>query len=160
MKFNQGGPYKACHAYLINWMTSAVLQQNAKLWQALITVIGNEDFAKEACTWGKGPLVEINSTKVPAGKNGNYPRQGDTIFIHSHVAIDYEEGRGWMNWEATVLHEMCHWARRKRGLVKSTDQDTINGKEAGQYFEELAYGCNVHTGTWSCKDGRANASRP
>jgi zincin-like metallopeptidase toxin 3 of polymorphic toxin system len=85
-----------------------------KRWETFVKWCGNEDRAIEACTWGKGPLVQINSHIV--GKaNGKY-KHGDTVFVHGKVADAYESGDGWVIWESTVLHELIHWARSKNGF--------------------------------------------
>jgi hypothetical protein len=84
-------------------------------WQVFVKCCGSEARAVEACTWGKGPLVQINSKMVGRAngkyKGGVYP---EIVFIHGKVANAYESGDGWVIWESTVLHEMIHWARQKK----------------------------------------------
>ncbi len=56
-------PY--CSRYLMNWMNPGVLQQKVpQRWRAFVKWCGSEAKAIEACTWGKGPLVQINSQVV------------------------------------------------------------------------------------------------
>ena len=110
-------------------------------WQAFVKWCGSEDRAIEACTWGKGPLVQINS-KTVGGNNGKY-KGGvfpETVFIHGKVANAYESGDGWVIWESTVLHEMMHWARQKEGIMDGK-------REVGPEFEMDAYGEHIELTT-------------
>jgi hypothetical protein len=131
-KHAQAFPY--CGDYLMNWMNPAVLRTLSQRWQAFVKWCGSEARAVEACTWGQGPLVEINSSMVGRAngrfKGGAFP---NTVFIHGKIADAYESGDGWVIWESTVLHEMVHWARLKNGLAD-------NGIEPGDKFELEAYG--------------------
>jgi hypothetical protein len=159
MRFNQfdrddAGPTKSseghpkafpyCGNYLINWMNPSILSQRVPhRWSVFVKWCGSSARAIEACTWGKGPLVEINSKRV-GGNNGKYPASpGDTVYIHGKVANKYEAGDGWIIWEATVLHELIHWARRQNKL-----EDPPRGvKEVGQAFEKEAYGEYIELST-------------
>jgi zincin-like metallopeptidase toxin 3 of polymorphic toxin system len=121
-----------CGRYLINWMNPQVLKGKVpKRWAAFVKWCGDESRAVEACTWGKGPLVQINSQAVGRA-NGRY-KGGDVVFVHGKVADKYESGDGWIIWESTVLHELIHWARYKGHL-------TDGNLEVGQEFEKEAYG--------------------
>jgi Metallopeptidase toxin 3 len=86
-----------------------------------------------------GPLVKINS-KMTGRANGHFIG-GDVVFIHGKVANAYEQGDGWLVWEATVLHELVHWARFKNHLPDPKKPD-IAAK-----FEEETYGVNVNLET-------------
>ena len=133
-----------CGRYLINWMSPSVLKAKVPdRWRAFVKWCGSEARAIEACTWSKGPLVQINSQKVGRA-NGRYPGSGgDTVFIHGKVANKYESGDGWVIWESTVLHELIHWARRQEKLP-----DPPPGvEESGQAFEMEAYGEHIELTT-------------
>jgi hypothetical protein len=112
-----------------------------KRWSIFVKWCGAEGRAIEACTWGNGPLVEINSQMVGKAngkfKGGTFP---DKVFIHGKVADKYESGDGWVIWESTVFHEMIHWARLKEGLKDGT-------VEVGQEFEMEAYGEHIELST-------------
>jgi hypothetical protein len=127
--------FPLCGRYLINWMNPTVLKTKVpQRWKIFCKWCGSEARAVEACTWGKGPLVEINS-QVVGKANGRY-KHGDTVYIHGKVANKYERGDGWIIWESTVFHEMIHWARYQDGL---SDGD----KEVGKEFEKEAYGEDI-----------------
>jgi Metallopeptidase toxin 3 len=131
--------FPLCGRYLINFMNPGALKGVApKRWETFVKWCGNEDRAIEACTWGKGPLVQINSHTV--GKaNGKY-KHGDTVFVHGKVADAYESGDGWVIWESTVLHELIHWARFQERL-------SDGNVEVGQEFEMEAYGEHIELTT-------------
>jgi Metallopeptidase toxin 3 len=134
--------FPLCGNYLINWMNPAILERKvSRRWSAFVKWCGSKNRAIEACTWGKGPLVQINSQMVGRAngkyKGGQYP---EMVFIHGKVADKYESGTGWVIWEATVLHELVHWARLKEGIK---DQ----GVEPGQEFEMEAYGEHIELTT-------------
>ncbi len=135
--------FPICGAYLINLMNPKVLKEKLpKRWQVFVKWCGSENRAIEACTWGKGPLVQINSKTVGRAngkyKGGDFP---DTVFIHGKVANAYENGDGWVIWESTVLHELIHWARQKEGLKDGKNV------EVGQEFEMEAYGEHIELTT-------------
>jgi Metallopeptidase toxin 3 len=133
----QAFPY--CGRYLINWMNAGILKGKVpQRWRAFVKWCGSEARAVEACTWGQGPLVQINSQMVGRA-NGRY-KHGDTVFIHGKVANKYEQGDGWVIWESTVLHEMIHWARHQEGLKDGN-------VEVGQEFEMEAYGEHIELTT-------------
>jgi len=131
--------FPLCGQYLKTWMTPQVLRKLPARWNAFVKWCGSESIAIEACTWGKGPLVQINSAST-GHANGHF-RGGDVVFIHGKVANGYEQGDGWLCWEATVLHEMVHWARNRQRL---SDGDV----EVGQEFEKEAYGRPIELGMW------------
>jgi hypothetical protein len=74
--------FPLCGRYLMNFMNPNALKTKVpKRWEIFVKWCGSEDRAVEACTWGKGPLVQINSREV--GKaNGKY-KHGDTVFVHA-----------------------------------------------------------------------------
>jgi hypothetical protein len=137
---NHPKAFPFCGQYLMNWLNPGILKARVNSrWKIFVKWCGSEARAEEACTWGKGPLVQINSKEV-GHANGRY-RGGDTVFIHGKVANKYEAGDGWVIWESTVLHEMIHWARF---------QDKIKdppGIEVGQEFEKEAYGETIELTT-------------
>ena len=131
--------------YLMAWMSPQILKSKVpERWKAFVKWCGSEARAVEACTWGQGPLVQINSHMVGRA-NGRY-RGGDTVFIHGKVANAYEvpdpvtQTAGWVIWESTVLHEMVHWSRFQDRLK---DGDV----EVGQEFEREAYGEHIELTT-------------
>lgn len=129
---NHAQKFPFCGRYLINWMNPTILQKRVPdRWKIFVKWCGSEKRAIEACIWGSGPLVQINS-QVVGRANGRY-KGGDTVFIHGKAANKYESGTGWIIWEATVFHEMIHWARHQDRL-KDGDM------EVGQEFEKEAYG--------------------
>jgi Metallopeptidase toxin 3 len=131
--------FPLCGRYLVNFLNPKALKQKVpKRWETFVKWCGNEDRAILACTWGKGPLVQINSREVGRA-NGRY-KHGDTVFVHGKVADKYESGDGWVIWESTVLHELIHWARFQEKL---TDGDL----EVGQEFEKEAYGEHIELTT-------------
>jgi hypothetical protein len=110
-------------------------------WKAFVKWCGSETRAVEACTWSKGPLVEINSEKVGRA-NGRF-RGGEVVFIHGKVANAYEQGTGWVIWEATVLHELVHWARFKNKISDDGVKLSPGSQDVGQEFEKDAYGEDI-----------------
>jgi hypothetical protein len=131
--------FPLCGRYLMNFLTPAALKAKVpKRWEVFVKWCGNEDRAVEACTWGKGALVQINSRMVGRA-NGRYKGE-DTVFVHGKVANKYENGDGWVVWESTVLHELIHWARYQERLK---DGDV----EVGQEFEMEAYGEHIELTT-------------
>lgn len=125
--------FPLCGRYLQTWMDPAVVKAKIpQRWNIFAKWCGSEARALEACRWGSGPLVQINSHQVGRA-NGRY-RGGDVVFIHGKVANKYENGDGWLIWESTVFHELIHWARHQDGI-----KDPPN-VEVGQEFEKEAYG--------------------
>jgi hypothetical protein len=85
---------------------------------------------------------------IPGTSNGQHIPGVDEVRIDPLVADQYEKARdpkfkepGWMVWESTVLHEIVHWAR-----YKGKKPRLFQGNEAGEEFEKLAYGKNIHCG--------------
>jgi hypothetical protein len=131
--------FPLCGRYLMNFLNPAALKAKVpKRWEVFVKWCGNEDRAVEACTWGKGALVQINSRMVGRA-NGRYKGE-DTVFVHGKVANKYENGDGWVVWESTVLHELIHWARYQERLKDGN-------VEVGQEFEMEAYGEHIELTT-------------
>jgi Metallopeptidase toxin 3 len=131
--------FPLCGRYLMNFLNPAALKAKVpKRWKVFVKWCGNEDRAVEACTWGKGALVQINSRMVGRA-NGRYKGE-DTVFVHGKVANKYENGDGWVVWESTVLHELIHWARYQERLKDGN-------VEVGQEFEMEAYGEHIELTT-------------
>lgn len=132
--------FPLCGRYLMNWMSPQILKTKVpQRWRTFAKWCGSEARAVEACTWGTGPLVQINSSIVGRA-NGKF-KGGDTVYVHGKVANKYENGDGWMIWESTVFHEMIHWARHRNKL-----KDPPN-VEVGQAFETEAYGEHIELTT-------------
>jgi len=68
-------------------------ETTSKKWGVSVKWCGSEARAVEACTWGRGPLVQINSHMVGRA-NGKF-KGGDIVYIHGKVANKLESGRGW-----------------------------------------------------------------
>lgn len=133
--------FPTCQSYLTYWLSPRILKEKTpRRWSAFVKWCGSEAWALEACTWGRGPLVQINSQQVGRA-NGRF-RGGDVVYIHGKVANGFEQGTGWLCWEATVLHEMVHWARYRQQLKDPP------GTEVGQEFEKEAYGRPIELGMW------------
>jgi hypothetical protein len=131
--------FPLCGRYLMNFLNPAALKAKVpKRWEVFVKWCGNEDRAVEACTWGKGALVQINSRMVGRA-NGRYKGE-DTVYVHGKVANKYENGDGWVVWESTVLHELIHWARYQERLKDGN-------VEVGQEFEMEAYGEHIELTT-------------
>jgi hypothetical protein len=136
--------FPLCGQYLRIWLNPQKLadvkafdangvRTSTTRWDVFVKYCGGEGAAKLAATWGMGPLVQINSQETGRA-NGRF-KGGDVVFIHGKVANAYEQGTGWLVWEATVLHELVHWARFKIKLKETT--------EMGEAFETETYGVNV-----------------
>jgi hypothetical protein len=132
--------FPCCGRYLMYWLSPTTLKDrvNAR-WTVFVKWCGSEAIAVEACTWGKGPLIQINSTMVGHAM-GRTTSDGSEIvcFIHAQVANAFEKGNGWIIWESTVLHEMVHWARGRLRLPQGPKENDV-----GKQFEEEAYGADV-----------------
>jgi Metallopeptidase toxin 3 len=140
--------FPLCGQYLKTWLNPAALAKtktfdssgartSTSRWETFVKYCGSEKAATLACTWSLGPLVQINS-KMVGHANGRY-KGGDAVFIHGKVANAYEQGDGWLVWEATVLHELVHWARYQNRLKEP--------HEMGAAFEEETYKVNVNLQT-------------
>jgi len=146
MRFAQYQDWPYCGRYLINWLDPDVLKKKVpKTWNAFVRWCGDEQTAKTACTWSKGPLVEINNEWMDKNTrptaNGATPLGTNMCYIREEVASKYERGTGWIVWESTVLHELVHWARHAKGLSRHP-----NGLEPGREFEIEAYGHDIDRG--------------
>ena len=125
------------------WLSPKTLKDKVPdRWRIFVKWCGSEAFAIEACSWGKGPLVQINSAKVRhANGRTTIGDNGEVVcFIHGKVANAYEKGDGWIIWESTVLHELMHWARWRQKLPQQR-----NGQkdDFGNDFEREAYGEDI-----------------
>lgn len=131
-------PY--CGRYLRYWCSADVLRSKVPdRWKTFVKWAGKEEMAVEACTWGKGPLVQINSARVghAMGRTTASDKGEVCCFIHGKVANAYEQGTGWIIWESTVLHELVHWCRWRLRIRDDPDV------EPGKAFEAEAYGADV-----------------
>ncbi|WP_395698167.1 hypothetical protein [Methylocella sp.] len=135
-----------CGQYLKYWLSPQTLKTKVpERWKIFVKWCGDEVWATQACAWGKGPLVQINSAKVGYAMGRTTAADGGgevTCFIHGKVADKYERGTGWIIWESTVLHELIHWARWKQKLADPTNPDGSE-IEVGKAFETEAYGADV-----------------
>lgn len=156
MQFQQTKEFPYCDHYMQYFLAPDRLKQRTQVWNAFRDLCESDSVATTGVSYGKGPLVVIGC--VPAGKQGKYWAKQKTVFIHPMVALLYEKHThrqpkmwdqakakhhwfDWMPWEATVLHEIVHWARDVGG--KSED---YNGGEAGEEFEKRAYGRKISAG--------------
>lgn len=156
MQFRQAKDFPFCDHYMQYFLKPDMLKQRKQLWDAFREVCESDQLAAEGVTYGKGPLVVIGC--VPAGKQGRYWSKAKTVFIHPYVAILYEKHThpqprmweqakqkqnlfDWMPWEATVLHEIVHWARDVGGKSEG-----YSGDEAGHAFEVKGYGKKISAG--------------
>jgi len=134
--------FPKCEKYLKLNLSPTTFKKNAPNRYKLFVKYcgGSEEIAVEALTFGRGPLVQINSkmVKTAQGKTTNKV-DGKTVicYIHAQVADTYESGTTWVVWESTVLHELIHWAR----WVKKVDDP--EGVEIGKSFETEAYGEDI-----------------
>jgi hypothetical protein len=138
MRFSQADKYKFCGNYLFYFLSPEVLkQQHPGVYDAFVEVCGSAAWANLALRANYGPLVTIKALEYC----GLYPgrswfRSSNEVYVDECIAKGYENGTGgWQTWEATVLHELTHWARYKGGLSSK-----FNGEEAGEAFERRAYG--------------------
>ncbi|ACK50677.1 hypothetical protein Msil_1731 [Methylocella silvestris BL2] len=138
--------FPCCGQYLKYWLSPQTMKaKTPDRWKIFVKWCGNNEvWATEACAWGKGPLVQINSAKVghAMGRTTGDDNGQVVCFIHGKVANKYEQGNGWIIWESTVLHELIHWTRWKQKLSDPTD-DAGNAIEVGKAFEAEAYGADV-----------------
>lgn len=130
-----------CGGYLKYWVSPDTLRSKVpERWKIFTKWCGGEKIAIEACAWGSGPLVQINSAKVghAMGRTTGDDAGKVVCFIHGKVANAYEQGTGWIIWESTVMHELVHWCRWRMKLPDPND-DPDNGKK----YEMEAYGADV-----------------
>ncbi len=96
-------------------------------------------WATFAFAWGTEPRIIVKELDGAYGKF--IPKSGTyNIFISQDLVgrfeLDYRRADAKLLVEATILHEMVHWADRKDGEL----QLKAAGKEAGREFEKAAYG--------------------
>lgn len=116
-----------------------------KVWRAFLkygeysTRWLGKKWATFAMSWGTAPDIVIHD--LPPGQDGKFhARLGkNNIFIARVLAdrfeIDYRNPHARKMIEATILHEMVHWADYHDGKF----QLRRLGKEAGWEFEKEAY---------------------
>jgi hypothetical protein len=85
------------------------LSKSSKVYSALVECIGSKKFADLAIT------------------AGTYPRLIVEDLVKGYITLP-------AYFERVVLHETVHWGRHMAGLPSE-----IDGKEAGSWFEHLAY---------------------
>ena len=156
MRFQQAKQYPFCDHYLQYFLAPDMLKKRAQVWSAFSDICESSLLATDGVTYGKAPLIVIGC--VPAGKQGKYWAKQKTVFIHPMVATLYERHThrqprmweqakekfhwfDWMPWEATVLHEIVHWARDVGGKP-----ELYNNEEAGDVFEKRAFGRKISAG--------------
>lgn len=141
MMFFGDGQYPKCGTY----MRSAIVGMSKKspIYTALLECIGSEKFVKSALSAGTYPrLIVEKLVKGYMVIDGIYqgecdPTKKNYIYIHARVAEGFEHyEQGYPSYfERVVLHETVHWGRHLAGKPAE-----IDGKEAGSWFEHLAYG--------------------
>lgn len=85
-----------CGQYLKYWLSPQTLKTKVPdRWKIFVKWCGDEVWATEACAWGKGPLVQINSARVGRAMGRTTGDTAATVacFIHGKVANKYEIGR-------------------------------------------------------------------
>ena len=122
-----------------------LIRHKPKVWNAFLEY-GEYDqrwlgrkWATFAFTWGSEPEIIVQDLPGLYGKYN--PRLGrDRIFLASKLVDWFEkkprDAHRKLMVEATILHEMVHWADAKDGKL----QLKALGIEAGFEFESAAYG--------------------
>jgi hypothetical protein len=133
--------------------------ENAKTWNAFLRACKVEKWAITALTYASGPRVLVREGMVPLPNNGQacgrhvlIKAMGvNQVHLASKIMQAYEYGYTYppddlqnaRQLEATLLHELVHWARDMAGLSSehinddSIDPDLFG--EAGELFEFWAY---------------------
>ena len=167
MRFQQTKDFPYCDHYMQFFLAPDKLKQRKQLWDAFVEVAGDAQNATTGVTYGKGPLVVIGC--VPKGRQGKYWSKAKTVYIHPNVANLYERHIhpqprmwerakekhnwfDWMPWEATLLHEIVHWARDVGGKPEDFD-----GGEAGKAFERKGYGAEITAGATMGQESECKA---
>lgn len=135
-------------------------------WQATVRRpfserCGNAGLARQAISWGAGPIVEVRPLWGALGFDrderiavaGRFPDEPPRSRIWISVDIFDAWERYEENWElkqlleGTLLHEAVHWARFHGNLRTGGGNEYSERLEGGARFEEEAYG-RVLGATW------------
>lgn len=140
MMFFGDGQFPKCASYMRSRIVG--LSKTSKVYSALVECIEDEKLVKLALGAGTYPRLMIE--KIVKGYkviDGIYQGECDKsklnyIYVHTRVAEGFEEFNHSYPpyFEKVVLHETVHWGRHLAGLPGE-----INGREAGSWFEHLAY---------------------
>ncbi len=141
MMFFGDGQFPKCGNYMRSKIVG--LSKSSKIYSALLECIGSKKFVDLALSPGTYPrlMVErlVKGYKVIDGiyQGECDPSKLNYIYVHTRVADGFENFNhdNPPYFEKVVLHETVHWGRHLAGLPGE-----INGKEAGSWFEHLAYG--------------------
>lgn len=140
MMFFGDGQFPKCGNYMRSKIVG--IPKGSKKYSALVECIGSEKFVKLALRSGTYPRLIVDElVKGYMVIDGIYqgecdPSKLNYIYIHTRVADGFENYPQTPPpyFERVVLHETVHWGRHLAGLPSD-----INGKEAGSWFEHLAY---------------------
>jgi hypothetical protein len=140
MMFFGDGQFPRCANYLRTRIIG--MSKSSKVYKALIECIENETLVEQAISAGTYPCLKIeNLVKGYVAPEGIYQGECDAsklnyVYVHTRVADGFEHftRRVPPRFESVLLHEVVHWGRFIGGKP-----GTIHGKEAGSWFEKLAY---------------------
>lgn len=127
-------------------------RQKPKVWDAFVRACEKERFAKIAIEWFSAagptilPVANLVSNKKMCGSTRAPRFQANievdsVIFFACELASAADRDFCRQHFEATVLHELVHWARFAGGANDMLwTEPPIAGAEAGSVFETWAYG--------------------
>jgi hypothetical protein len=141
MMFFGDGQYPRCAAYL---RTSIIgVSSKSQIYSALLACIEDEKIVKQALSPGTYPRIVIEKLskglKIIGGiyQGECFPEKKNYVYLDTRIPDGYEDNKEVPPYyfEKTLLHEVVHWGRFIAGKPSE-----IDGKEAGSWFEHLAYG--------------------
>lgn len=143
MMFFQDASYPQC-AHLMRHHVIGI-PADTQVFRALEECIGKRTLVEQVLAAGTYPRL-IVARLVRNGEwqknvGGNYRGECDAadlnyVYINKNIAQGVEEGNlSSRYFEQVLLHEVVHWGRHIAGLPAE-----IDGREAGSWFEHLAYG--------------------
>ena len=144
MMFFQDAQYPN-YGTLIRGKLRALKSDQPRVFEALATVLESTELAQSAIAAGTYPRVKVarlmKNGKWQRNVGGQFSGECDAdavnyVYVNKSVATGYEDDHSSSTTiERVTLHEVAHWGRFQNGLPAK-----INGKEAGSWFEYLAYG--------------------
>jgi hypothetical protein len=140
MMFFSDGKYPRSAGYLRTKIIG--MNSESKIFKVLVECVEDESLVRQALSPGTYPRLIIGNLVsgmflINGAYNGDcVPETKNYIYVHTRITRSYENipEQSPLLFERTVLHEVVHWGRFMGG--KSTE---IEGKEAGSWFEHLAY---------------------
>ena len=166
MRFDQADLFPECHKLLSTRLAAYAERRENRVAAAFYEMCENDELATQALTWGKDPLVSI--TDLPQSRKrqvygryqGEHGGPRDEVFIDVRVARICEYHRvGHVQFEATVLEEMIHWARCVgHKPLMYWDREFGVQPDPGEPFQIKAYGMIVPRG-WPSMGRRYARSR-